>query len=78
MSGSAPSPRGRSASATGARVVVDEDLAVDPSTDEDALLVGEPVPAEFVKLCELGLDCRGAHRAPPWLVGGSREPSGSG
>ena len=61
-----------------ARVVVDEDLAVDAPADQDALLVGEALPAEFVKLCGLGLDCRSAHRAPPWLVGGSREPSGSG
>src|SRR5215203_523519 len=31
-----------------ARVVVDEDLAADPSTDQDALLLGEAVAAEFV------------------------------
>ena len=61
-----------------ARVVVDEDLALDTSTDQDARLLGDGVATDHTELCGTGLDCRGAHRAPPWLVGGSREPSGSG
>ena len=49
-----------------ARIVVDEDLALDAAANQDTRLIGDGVVAEDIELCRTGLDCRGAHRAPPW------------